>query len=150
MHGSNTMKGSMILTSAALAALTTITSALAPSGESQVYDLSWHTVDGGGDASTGAAFSLAGTIGQPDAGAPMSSGAFSLIGGFWAGPGDIAPTCPADINNSGAIDVDDLIAVILAWGGCADCSNCPPDTNGSCTVDADDLIAVILGWGPCV
>ena len=28
------------------------------------------------------------------------------------------PTCPADINGSGEIDVDDLIAVILAWGMC--------------------------------
>jgi hypothetical protein len=113
------------------------------------YSLTWNTIDGGGGVSSGAAFALAGTIGQPDAGAAMSSGAFSLIGGFWAGHGDITPPCPADINNSGAIDVDDLIAVILAWGGCANCSNCPPDINGSCTVDVDDLIAVILAWGAC-
>ena len=26
--------------------------------------------------------------------------------------------CPADTNGSGAVDVDDLIAVILAWGPC--------------------------------
>jgi hypothetical protein len=45
--------------------------------------IDWHTVDGGGYTfSTGGAFSLGGTIGQPDAGA-MSGGAYSLTGGFW-------------------------------------------------------------------
>ncbi|HEY3242565.1 MAG TPA: hypothetical protein VGM03_04360, partial [Phycisphaerae bacterium] len=48
------------------------------------FDLSWYTVDGGGgDNSTGGTFALAGTIGQPDAGAPMTGGTFSLTGGFW-------------------------------------------------------------------
>jgi T5SS/PEP-CTERM-associated repeat protein len=60
------------------------------------------------------------------------------------------PLCPADINNSGAVDVDDLIAVILAWGGCpAPPAPCPADVNGSGSVDVDDLIAVILAWGLC-
>ncbi len=58
--------------------------------------------------------------------------------------------CPADINGSGSVDVDDLIAVILGWGACP---NPPPpcaaDVNGSGAVDVDDLIAVILAWGPC-
>jgi hypothetical protein len=59
--------------------------------------------------------------------------------------------CPGDTNNSGAVDVDDLVAVILGWGACGDCAppNCPADVNGSCAVDVDDLIAVILGWGVC-
>jgi T5SS/PEP-CTERM-associated repeat protein len=59
--------------------------------------------------------------------------------------------CPPDINSSGAVDVDDLIAVILAWGGCpAPPAPCPADVNGSGSVDVDDLIAVILGWGVCL
>ncbi len=57
--------------------------------------------------------------------------------------------CLADINGSGTVDVDDLIAVILSWG----CTNppgpCPADVNASGVVDVDDLIAVILGWGAC-
>ena len=58
--------------------------------------------------------------------------------------------CLPDVNNSGAVDVDDLIAVVLAWGVCpAPPSPCPADVNGSGSVDADDLIAVILGWGAC-
>lgn len=47
------------------------------------YDLSWHTVNGGGASSRGGPYVLAATIGQPDAGA-MSGGEFALQGGFWA------------------------------------------------------------------
>lgn len=46
-------------------------------------DVSWFTIDGGGlMRSTGGAFELSGTIGQPDAGT-MSGSAFTLNGGFW-------------------------------------------------------------------
>lgn len=46
------------------------------------FDLSWFTVDGGGaTASQGGEFSLASTIGQPDAGS-LSGGDFTLNGGF--------------------------------------------------------------------
>ena len=53
------------------------------------YDLTWSTIDGGGGASSGGAssggaYSLGGTVGQPDAGA-MAGGAYSLVGGFWSG-----------------------------------------------------------------
>ncbi len=48
------------------------------------FDISWFTIDGGGGASTGGAYSLDGSIGQPDAGS-MSGGAYTLQGGFWAG-----------------------------------------------------------------
>jgi hypothetical protein len=56
---------------------------------------------------------------------------------------------PGDVNGDGVVDVDDLIAVILGWGACADCPppNCPADVNDDCAVDVDDLIAVILNWG---
>ena len=47
------------------------------------FDLSWNTIDSGGQTfSTGGQFSLGGTIGQCDAGT-MSGGAFHLDGGFW-------------------------------------------------------------------
>lgn len=48
------------------------------------YDLTWHTIDGGGAASTaGGAYTLAGAIGQADA-ALQSGGQYSLRGGFWS------------------------------------------------------------------
>jgi hypothetical protein len=55
---------------------------------------------------------------------------------------------PADINGDGVVDVDDLTAVILAWGPCpVPPAPCPADIDGSGTVDVDDLVQVILGWG---
>jgi hypothetical protein len=47
------------------------------------FDLTWNTIDGGGIMfATGGAYSLGGTIGQPDAGT-MSGGSYTLNGGFW-------------------------------------------------------------------
>lgn len=49
------------------------------------YDLSWWTVDGGGETfSTGGGYSLGGTIAQPDAGLLTGPG-YRLEGGFWVG-----------------------------------------------------------------
>jgi hypothetical protein len=50
----------------------------------QNFNLDWFTIDGGGGTSAGGNFSLSGTIGQPDASAPMTGGIFSLTGGFWS------------------------------------------------------------------
>jgi hypothetical protein len=52
------------------------------------FGISRFTVDGGGGGSTGGAFALGGTAGQPDAG-QMSGGSFTLAGGFWAGSGGV-------------------------------------------------------------
>jgi hypothetical protein len=58
-------------------------SALAQSGGE--YDLTWSSVDGGGEMfSTGGDYSLSGTVGQPDAGL-LVGGEYSLGGGFWGG-----------------------------------------------------------------
>lgn len=48
------------------------------------YSISWWTVDSGGGNSVGDVYTLSGTIGQPDAGAQLSGGDFTLQGGFWA------------------------------------------------------------------
>jgi hypothetical protein len=49
------------------------------------YDLTWSTVDGGGEMySAGGAYTLGGTVGQPDAGV-LEGGAYTLAGGFWGG-----------------------------------------------------------------
>ena len=61
----------------------------------------------------------------------------------------ITPTtpasCPADVNDSGIVDVKDFMFVIRNWratGG-------PADVNSSGSVDVQDLITVIREWGPC-
>jgi len=50
------------------------------------FAIPWYTVDGGGGTSTGGVYAVSGTIGQPDAGGPMSGGNFGLTGGFWTLP----------------------------------------------------------------
>jgi hypothetical protein len=55
-----------------------------------------------------------------------------------------------DATGDGAVDVDDLVAVILGWGACDACvssSMCPADFDHNCSVDVDDLVTVILNWG---
>lgn len=53
------------------------------------YGLDWWTVDGGGYTfSTGGAYTLGGTVGQPDAGV-LTGGDYTLGGGFWCG-GEVA------------------------------------------------------------
>jgi hypothetical protein len=55
-----------------------------PQAVTATYDLPWWTVDGGGvSASAGGGYILSGTVGQPDAGARQSGGAYTLAGGFW-------------------------------------------------------------------
>jgi len=58
----------------------------------QPYSLDWFTIDGGGGTSTGGVYLVSGTIGQPDAGGPMTGGNYSLTGGFCALPTAVQQT----------------------------------------------------------
>jgi choice-of-anchor B domain-containing protein len=51
---------------------------------------------------------------------------------------------PGDVTGNGIVDVDDLLAVINAWGACAGCA---ADLTGNGVVDVDDLLEVINNWG---
>lgn len=75
---------------AALAVLVSPTSAaFAQTGGP--YELTWTTVDVGGGALTGGAYSLVSTIGQAEASPAASGGAYSLVGGVWGGSGGVTP-----------------------------------------------------------
>jgi hypothetical protein len=50
-----------------------------------------------------------------------------------------------DVNGDAAVDVDDLVAVILSWGT----DDPDADVDGTGLVDVDDLLGVLLAWGPC-
>ncbi|HRP61749.1 MAG TPA: hypothetical protein PK400_00470, partial [Phycisphaerales bacterium] len=86
----------------------------------------------------------------------------ATVGGSWKGMGTNcadsngngqadaceppAPACPADLNGSNTVDVQDLLILLGAWGPCA---GCPADLNGSNTVDVQDLLILLGAWGPC-
>ncbi len=57
------------------------------------YDLSWWTADSGGGDSSGGAYVLSGTFGQPDAGT-LAGGGYRLGGGFWGGGASLSPSLP--------------------------------------------------------
>jgi hypothetical protein len=118
------------------------------------FEIAWYTVDGGGGPSSGAAYELSGTAGQPDAGTPMIGGTYQVTGGFWAGMGPSVNPCPADIAplyGDGIVNAADLLMVINNWGPCS--LPCPPscnsDINQDCMTNAADLLAVINAWGSC-
>ena len=50
----------------------------------QSYSIDWYKIAGGGGTSTNGQYSVTGTIGQHDAGGPMTGGGYQLAGGFWA------------------------------------------------------------------
>jgi DNA-binding beta-propeller fold protein YncE len=53
-----------------------------------------------------------------------------------------------DVDGSGAVDIDDLVMVILTWGPCASPPQpCAADLDHSGAVNVDDLVMVIVNWG---
>ena len=73
-------------------------------------------------------------------------------GGNWLGPnilcsdGGCEPSnCDGDTNDSGVVDVGDLLIVIDQWG----LSDSPADLNSDGIVDVSDLLMVVGNWGTC-
>ena len=50
----------------------------------QSHSIDWYKIAGGVGTSIGGVYSVSGTIGQHDAGGPMTGGNYSLTGGFWS------------------------------------------------------------------
>jgi hypothetical protein len=82
---------------------------------------------------------------------PVSAGALDQdynggdADGYIARLALIEHTCPADTNADGWVDVEDLVAVMLNWSGCAP----GPDVNDDGVIDVVDLSELILTWGAC-
>jgi len=53
--------------------------------------------------------------------------------------------CPADLDGSGDVGFDDLLAVLAAWGD----EGGPEDLDGDGVVGFGDLLLVLSSWGPC-
>jgi glyoxylase-like metal-dependent hydrolase (beta-lactamase superfamily II) len=56
-----------------------------------------------------------------------------------AAPASAEDTCAGDVNGDGALDIDDIVAVVLAFGT----SDPAADVDGSGTVDIDDLVQIV-------
>ncbi|MDM8568468.1 Calx-beta domain-containing protein, partial [Thiotrichales bacterium HSG1] len=73
------------------------------------YDLSWNTVDGGGERSTGGTYTLEGTVGQHDANtSSITGGNYRLQGGFWQAVEHNLIINEIDYDNKGA-DVAEFV-----------------------------------------
>ncbi len=59
-------------------------SSLCPRAFGQRYSIDWYKISSGGGASANGRYSVSGTVGQPDAGASLGGGSYSLTGGFWS------------------------------------------------------------------
>jgi hypothetical protein len=76
----------------------------APGVVAQTYEVTWHTVDGGGTVTAaGGGYEASGTIGQPDAADP-TGGDYLVTGGFWS----FGSAC--NMASAAAADVLDLPA----------------------------------------
>jgi len=96
----------------------------------QSYSIDWYKVAGGGGTSTGGVYAVSGTIGQHDAGGPMTGGNYSLTGGFWA---LIQVVQTAGLPNLTITHAGN--SVIVSW----------PDT-GSYTLQQNNNVAASANW----
>jgi subtilisin family serine protease len=49
----------------------------------------------------------------------------------------------ADVNDDGVVNIDDVFAILGAWGPC---DACPEDVNDDGVVNIDDLFEVLANW----
>jgi hypothetical protein len=81
---------------------------------------------------------IVGKFGSFASGEPLSPGRVFVLT-------PVPGSNPADVNGDGEVNIDDLLAVINAWGPCA--PPCAADVDGNGVVNIDDLLAVINNWG---
>ncbi len=73
-----------------------------------------------------------------------AGGAFFGVGVFCEASSCVA-SCVGDVTGDGLVGVNDVLAVVAAWGS----DDPDADVNGDGIAGTDDLLAVIANWGPC-
>jgi hypothetical protein len=111
-------------------------------------DLSWYTVDSGGDMwTTGGDVELSGTIGQHDASEfAMTGGELELVGGFWPGAAE-EPFCFGDLNGDGEVNLPDLAQLLGSYGTTSGATYEDGDLDGDGDVELPDLAALLGVYG---
>ena len=95
--------------------------------------------DGTGDTNDNLFFGWSGEVNGDHADLAMNAC-------VWLNPVAAAPPCPADVNDSGAVDGADLAQVLQSWGRC---TGCAADIDGSGAVNGADLATILQSWGAC-
>jgi hypothetical protein len=82
---------------------------------------------------------------------------YIVVGGFGATTAAVSgnleitgppqPNCPADLNDDGFVNGDDLGILLSQWGECT--TSCSADFNGDGFVNGDDLGVLLAAWGAC-
>lgn len=119
---------------------------LVSSAAAQSLDISWHTIDGGGNLFTsGGTLEISGTIGQADAQPTvMTGGTIRLVGGFWGVT--LIPRIEGDTDGDGDVDLTDLAIVLINFGGPGSGSG-EGDFDGDGDVDLIDLALLLTNFG---
>jgi hypothetical protein len=81
----------------------------------------------------------------PEATCAIGSGVYQGDNTVCETAGCFQPPCPADTNGDGFVNVNDVLALIGAWGS----SDSSADVNGDGIVNVSDLLLLIEAWGPC-
>ncbi len=117
--------------------------------------IDWHSIDGGGTMfSTGGGMTLGGTLGQPDAGGPMTGGGLTLTGGFWVVAASACPNTCGDINGSGGnVDLVDFATLSNCFGLVGPNASCDAgeficsDLNEDGVINLLDFATFLLTFG---
>tara|TARA_Y100000589_G_scaffold294223_1_gene299718 strand:- start:2201 stop:3154 length:954 start_codon:yes stop_codon:yes gene_type:complete len=69
-----------------------------------------------------------------------------ILGGWEdEGSNEFCPVCTMDVNADSVVDVNDVLQVIEAWGGCV----CVEDIDGDTVVGVNDLLLILSEYGEC-
>jgi hypothetical protein len=106
-------------------------------GTAAVVDLTFESLDGGCDAPVVFAEHDPPTRLSDPIGDPITPLALDALPDT---------DCPADIVRDCVVDVDDLLALLAAWGDAGG----DADINDDGVVNVDDLLMLLASWGPCL